>query len=95
MFNCISLPGVKHKVHYAYQSDRNVVLVDSIDDCSYCHSDLLQEVSLFIFDKKQLDGFSRHDRELILDVLKKGVSQLTRLRHPKILSVLHPLEESR
>ena len=50
---------------------------------------------MFVVDKKQLDGFSRHDRDLILDVLKKGVSQLTRLRHPKILSVLHPLEESR
>jgi len=48
-----------------------------------------------VFEKKQLDRFSRRDRDIVLDVLKKGVSQLTRLRHPKILSILHPLEESR
>ena len=54
-----------------------------------------QEVSVFVFEKKSVDRYSRHDKEVIIDVLKKGVSQLTRLRHPKILSVLHPLEESR
>ena len=48
-----------------------------------------------MFEKKQLDRFSRRDRDVVLDVLKKGVSQLTRLRHPKILSILHPLEDSR
>ena len=48
-----------------------------------------------MFEKKQLERFSRRDRDTVLDVLKKGVSQLTRLRHPKILSVLHPLEDSR
>jgi len=48
-----------------------------------------------VFEKKQLERFSRRDRDILLDVLKKGVSQLTRLRHPKILSILHPLEDSR
>ena len=48
-----------------------------------------------MFEKKQLERFSRRDRDIVLDLLKKGVSQLTRLRHPKILSILHPLEESR
>ena len=48
-----------------------------------------------MFEKKQLDRFSRRDRDIVLDVLKKGISQLTRLRHPKILSILHPLEDSR
>lgn len=42
-----------------------------------------------------MDRFNRRERDLILEALKKGVSQLTRLRHPKILSVLHPLEDSR
>ena len=28
-------------------------------------------------------------------MMKKGVGQLTRLRHPRILTVQHPLEESR
>jgi len=48
-----------------------------------------------VFEKKQLERFSRRDRDVVLEVLKKGVSQLTRLRHPKILSILHPLEDSR
>jgi len=48
-----------------------------------------------VFEKKLLDRFSRRDRDIVLDMLKKGVSQLTRLRHPKILSILHPLEDSR
>ncbi|XP_062616324.1 SCY1-like protein 2 isoform X2 [Saccostrea cucullata] len=54
-----------------------------------------QEAAVFVFEKKQLEKYSKRDREMIIESLKKGVSQLTRLRHPKILSVLHPLEESR
>ncbi|XP_061180862.1 SCY1-like protein 2 [Saccostrea echinata] len=54
-----------------------------------------QEAAVFVFEKKQLEKYSKRDRELVIESLKKGVSQLTRLRHPKILSVLHPLEESR
>lgn len=54
-----------------------------------------QEAAVFVFEKKLLDKYSKRDRELIVETLKKGVSQLTRLRHPKILSVLNPLEESR
>ena len=55
----------------------------------------VQEASVFVFEKKSLDRFSRTQRDVVLELLKKGVSQLTRLRHPKILSVLHPLEDSR
>ncbi|KAL3842613.1 hypothetical protein ACJMK2_020606 [Sinanodonta woodiana] len=54
-----------------------------------------QEAAVFVFDKKILEKYSRRDRDMILEVLKKGVSQLTRLRHPRILSVMQPLEESR
>ncbi|CAH1785559.1 unnamed protein product, partial [Owenia fusiformis] len=54
-----------------------------------------QEVSVFVFEKKTIEKYSRKDKDIIIETLKKGVSQLTRLRHPKILSVLHPLEESR
>ena len=56
---------------------------------------VFQEASVFIFEKKSLDRLSKGDRDRILDTLKRGVSQLTKLRHPNILSVLHPLEESR
>lgn len=54
-----------------------------------------QEAAIFVFEKKVLEKYSRRDRETIIENLKKGVSQLTRLRHPKILTVQHPLEESR
>ncbi|ESO00805.1 hypothetical protein HELRODRAFT_192420 [Helobdella robusta] len=54
-----------------------------------------QEASVFIFEKKQLDRFSKRERDHFIDILKRGVQQLTKLRHPKILSIVHPLEDSR
>lgn len=56
---------------------------------------LLQDAAIFVFEKRVLEKYSRRDRDLITECLKKGASQLTRLRHPKILSVIQPLEESR
>ena len=54
-----------------------------------------QEAAIFVLEKKLLDKFSKKDKELIIDVFRKGVAQLTRLRHPQILTVQHSLEESR
>ncbi|PIK58003.1 putative SCY1-like protein 2 [Apostichopus japonicus] len=54
-----------------------------------------QKVSLFYLEKKYLDRFARKDRDKILETLKKGPTKLTRLRHPNLLIVEHPLEESR
>lgn len=55
-----------------------------------------QEASVFVFEKKQLEKFgSKDDRDQIIDILKKGVVQLTKIRHPHILIMQHPLEESR
>ncbi|XP_046552388.1 SCY1-like protein 2 isoform X3 [Haliotis rubra] len=54
-----------------------------------------QESSIFVFEKRSLERYSRRDREMILESLRKGVQQLTKLRHPKVLSVMEPLEESR
>lgn len=52
--------------------------------------------SVFVFDKSQIDRISsKGDREVALEHIKRGVTQLTRLRHPNILTVHHPLEESR
>ena len=48
-----------------------------------------------MFEKRALEKMSKRDKDLILDALRKGASQLTRLRHPKVLSVIQPLEESR
>lgn len=39
--------------------------------------------------------FTKDDRDTILDILRRGVQQLTKIRHPRILTVQHPLEESR
>nr|CAG4641466.1 EOG090X018J [Eurycercus lamellatus] len=54
-----------------------------------------QEAAIFVLEKKLLDKYSKKDKELIIDLLKKGVAQLTRLRHPQVLTVQHPVEESR
>ncbi|XP_031557688.1 SCY1-like protein 2 [Actinia tenebrosa] len=54
-----------------------------------------QEVSLVVFEKKTLDSIDKHDRPAVLEVMKKGAVQLTRLRHPRILMIQHPLEESK
>lgn len=56
---------------------------------------LPQEVAVFVFDKKMIDKYQKFDKDQIIDSLKKGVQQLTRLRHPRLLTVQHPLEESR
>uniref|UniRef100_A0A0K0D410 Protein kinase domain-containing protein n=1 Tax=Angiostrongylus cantonensis TaxID=6313 RepID=A0A0K0D410_ANGCA len=52
-------------------------------------------VSIWLFDKKDTDRWPKDDRELFLSLIKHGVSQLTRLRHPRLLVVEHPIEESR
>nr|XP_013803087.1 PREDICTED: SCY1-like protein 2 isoform X4 [Apteryx mantelli mantelli] len=54
-----------------------------------------QEVAVFVFDKKLIDKFQKFEKDQIIDSLKRGVQQLTRLRHPRLLTVQHPLEESR
>ncbi|XP_063891505.1 SCY1-like protein 2 [Helicoverpa armigera] len=54
-----------------------------------------QEASIFLFEKKHLERWSRPDREIMLEMLKRGIVQLTKLRHPQILTVQHGLEESR
>lgn len=55
-----------------------------------------QEASVFVFEKKQLEKFgSKEDREQLLEILKKSVVQQTKIRHPHILTMQHPLEESR
>lgn len=60
-----------------------------------CLSLSLQEVAVFVFDKKTIDKYQKFEKDQIVDSLKKGVQQLTRLRHPRLLTVQHPLEESR
>ena len=54
-----------------------------------------QEAAIFVLEKKLLDKYSKRDKDVAIDIFVKGVAQLTRLRHPQILTVQHALEESR
>ncbi|KXJ26994.1 SCY1-like protein 2 [Exaiptasia diaphana] len=54
-----------------------------------------QEASIFVFEKRLLDTVDKQDRQTVLECMKKGAVQLTRLRHPRILMIQHPLEESK
>ena len=61
------------------------------------------QVSVFVFEKKSLDqssGFrgdksSKAKNELVFARLRKEVSLLSRLRHPCLLEVVEPVEDSR
>lgn len=54
-----------------------------------------QEASIFVLEKKLLEKYSKKDRDQLVEVLRRGIAQLTRLRHPQVLTVQHPVEESR
>lgn len=54
-----------------------------------------QEASIFVMEKRMLDKWSKDDRDSFIDQLKRSIIQLTKIRHPQILTVQHPLEESR
>ncbi|CAF0763821.1 unnamed protein product [Didymodactylos carnosus] len=54
-----------------------------------------QEAAVFVFEKRVLDKYPKKDRDLIIETMKKGVQQLAKIKHPRILSLQHPLEESR
>ncbi|XP_017474626.1 PREDICTED: SCY1-like protein 2 [Rhagoletis zephyria] len=54
-----------------------------------------EDAALFILEKKALEKLSKKDKEVLLEAIRRGVAQLTRLRHPSMLTVQHNLEESR
>ena len=39
-----------------------------------------QSASIFVLERAALERFDRQDKEAVWDLMKKGVSQLTRLR---------------
>ncbi|XP_019850121.1 PREDICTED: SCY1-like protein 2 isoform X2 [Amphimedon queenslandica] len=55
-----------------------------------------QAVSVFIFYKTapELEKVPKKEREALFELLKKGPTHLAKFRHPKILTVDHPVEES-
>jgi len=54
-----------------------------------------QPVAIWLFEKKQIEKWPRNEKEAFPELLKRGVNQLTRLRHPRLLVVERTLEESR
>ncbi|KAL5016838.1 hypothetical protein ScPMuIL_006427, partial [Solemya velum] len=52
------------------------------------------EASVFIFEKKIADKIHKpRRRETVSEVLRKEVQYLQKIKHPKFLGILHPLEE--
>ncbi len=54
-----------------------------------------QEAAVFVLHKKSLEIYPKKDRDAIVDAFKNGATQLARLKHPRILSLQHQLEESK
>ncbi|KAF8337568.1 kinase-like domain-containing protein [Cantharellus anzutake] len=56
-----------------------------------------KRVSVWSFDKKNssLDRLTANARDRVLEVLKAEATALTRMRHPCVLEVVEPLEETR
>uniref|UniRef100_A0ABD2X8J5 Protein kinase domain-containing protein n=1 Tax=Trichogramma kaykai TaxID=54128 RepID=A0ABD2X8J5_9HYME len=53
-----------------------------------------KEVSIFLFEKRSVEKIHKPKRkEAVAEVLRAGVKHLERFRHPKILQVVHPVEE--
>ncbi|RUS84700.1 hypothetical protein EGW08_007528, partial [Elysia chlorotica] len=53
-----------------------------------------KEASVFVFEKRIADKLHKpRRREVVAETLRKDVSYLEKLKHPKILTVLHGLEE--
>ncbi|BES98272.1 protein kinase activity [Nesidiocoris tenuis] len=54
-----------------------------------------KEVSVFVFEKKCAEKLHKPKRkETVTELLRSSVRQLERFRHPKILQVVHSVEES-
>ncbi|KAJ9585871.1 hypothetical protein L9F63_020484, partial [Diploptera punctata] len=52
------------------------------------------EVSVFLFEKRCAEKLHKPKRkETVTEILRGSVRQLERFRHPKILQVVHPVEE--
>lgn len=54
-----------------------------------------ESVSLFVFDKTVLEKYPKQQREDILKMLRHEIRHLTKLRHPRILSILKAEPETK
>ncbi|XP_035919107.1 SCY1-like protein 2 [Anopheles stephensi] len=55
----------------------------------------IQECSIFVFEKRTAEKLHKPKRkETVTEILRASVKQLERFRHPKILQIMHTVEES-
>ncbi|KAJ6640725.1 SCY1-like protein 2 [Pseudolycoriella hygida] len=55
---------------------------------------VVKECSIFLFEKRCAEKLHKPKRkEAVTEILRASVKQLERFRHPKILQVIHPVEE--
>ncbi|EAT35453.1 AAEL012379-PA, partial [Aedes aegypti] len=53
------------------------------------------ECSIFVFEKRLAEKLHKPKRkDLVTEILRASVKQLERFRHPKILQIMHTVEES-
>ncbi len=43
-----------------------------------------QPAAVFVLEKRDLDWLDRLERDMLMELYKKSVAQLTRLRHPQV-----------
>ena len=96
-------PGLLWKVHNAIkkstQQVRRVKYSSKQQACPFLFPVpvLIQEVSVFLFSKvaPELEKVPKKRREAIYEMLRRCPTNLARLRHPHLLMIEHPVEESR
>ncbi|KAH9363289.1 hypothetical protein HPB48_006395 [Haemaphysalis longicornis] len=55
-----------------------------------------QEASVFVFEKRVAEKLHKPKRkETVTEILRFSVRQLDRFKHPKLLTIYHPIEEAR
>ncbi|KZT56720.1 hypothetical protein CALCODRAFT_453963 [Calocera cornea HHB12733] len=59
------------------------------------HKTTAKQVSVWSFEKRSMDKMGAAGKERIIEVLKHEASSLSRLRHPCILEMVEPMEETR
>lgn len=57
--------------------------------------DRQQDVCIFIHEKKNLDKYSKEEKEEILNILKKEATALAKFKHPLVLGLVDPLLEDK
>ena len=96
-------PGLLWRLYQGFKKSTKQVSLSSSVSSLLCSSGHfwsfvvtgIKEATVFVLQKKSLEAYPKKDRDLIVDAFKKGATQLARIKHPRILSLQHQLEESK